>query len=151
MGDVAAVEVVEIPAEATHELRRLVLRGGRADADVDFPEDRADGAFHLGARTADGDLVGVATFAPRDSDHRPGRRAYQLRGMAVHESHQGAGVGRHLLDQAAVRLRDVGAEVLWANGRDTALGFYRRWGMEVVGDGFVNAAGIPHHVVIYDL
>ncbi|MFP5328223.1 MAG: GNAT family N-acetyltransferase [Acidimicrobiia bacterium] len=151
MGDVAAVEVVEIPAEATHDLRRAVLRGGRADADVDFPEDRVEGAFHLGGWTSDGELVGVATFSPRDTEHRPGRRAYQLRGMAVLESHQGAGVGRQLLDVAAARLREAGAEVLWANGRDTALGFYRRWGMDVVGDGFVNPAGIPHHVVIYDL
>ena len=149
--EVTAIEVVEIPAEATHDLRRQVLRGGRADSDVDFPEDRAPGAFHLGAKAPGGELVGVATFSPQVTDHRPGKAAFQLRGMAVVESQQGAGIGRRLLDVAVARLRSGGAEVLWANGRDSALGFYERWGMEVVGDGFATATGIPHHVVIYDL
>ena len=150
MPEVTAIEVVEVPAEATHALRREVLRGGNPDSDVNFPEDHVAGAFHLGARAGDGTLLGVASFSPRDTDHRPGRSAYQLRGMAVVEAQQGLGVGRRLLGEAADRLRKLGVEVLWANGRDSALGFYERWGMEVVGDGFVNPAGIPHHVVVYD-
>lgn len=151
MPEVTDIAVVEVPAEATHELRREVLRSGRPDADVNFPEDHVAGAFHLGARASDGTLLGVASFSPRDAEHEPGRRAYQLRGMAVLEAHQGLGVGRRLLDEAVARLRNAGAEVLWANGRDSALGFYERWGMRVVGDGFVNPAGIPHHVVVFDL
>ena len=140
-----------MPAAVTHELRRVVLRGGDPTSDVDFPQDRVEGAFHLGARSVDGTLVGVASFSPQATEHRPDRTAYQLRGMAVLESQQGLGVGRRLLDEAARRLRDRGVQVLWANGRDSALGFYEHWGMEVVGDGFVNPAGIPHHVVVYDL
>jgi hypothetical protein len=41
--------------------------------------------------------------------------------------------------------------VLWANARDTALGFYVSYGMHVVGDGFVATPGLPHHVVVLDL
>jgi GNAT superfamily N-acetyltransferase len=148
--EVSAIEVVELPAEATHALRREVLRRGRPDQDVNFPEDHLDAAFHLGARGNDGSLLGVASFSPNETEHRAGKVAYQLRGMAVLDEYQGFGIGRRLLDEAAARLRERGVEVLWANGRDSALGFYERWGMEVVGDVFVTPSGIPHHVVVYD-
>ena len=83
---------------------------------------------------------------------REGRRAAQLRGMAVDTAHQGRGIGRQLLDAAMERLRNAGFEVLWANARDTALPFYRRVGMEVVGEGFLTSdTKLPHHVVVRDL
>lgn len=151
MPEVSAIEVVEVPPEATHSLRRSVLRKGMPEADVDFAEDHLEGAFHLGARDADGALLGVATFSPQATPHRPGATAYQLRGMAVSEEHQGLGVGRRLLDEAVSRLRERGVAVLWGNGRDSALGFYEQWGMQVVGEGFITPIGIPHHVVIFDL
>ena len=45
--------------------------------------------------------------------------------------------------------RNRGAEVLWANGRDTALGFYERIGFRVDGDGFVDdEMHLEHHVVL---
>ncbi|MGH9034768.1 MAG: GNAT family N-acetyltransferase, partial [Acidimicrobiia bacterium] len=85
--------------------------------------------------------------------HRPGRRGARLRGMATDSAWQGQGLGRHLLEEAVRRLRADGVEVLWANGRDNALGFYRRFGFEVVGAGFLAgpAGDIPHHVVLLDL
>jgi ribosomal protein S18 acetylase RimI-like enzyme len=72
--------------------------------------------------------------------------------MAVDTGHQRSGIGRQLLDVALERLRNAGFEVLWANARDTALPFYRRLGMEVVGDGFLTSdTKLPHHVVLMDL
>jgi predicted GNAT family N-acyltransferase len=44
----------------------------------------------------------------------------------------------------------AGARRLWANGRDTALGFYERFGFRVVGDGIV-LSGLPHHRIELDL
>ena len=146
------VEIVRVEPADTHALRRRVLRGGDPEAVVDVARDHVDGVLHLGARdVATGELVGVASFLPNETAWRPGRRAYQLRWMAVDEGHRGAGVGRALLDHAVPQLREAGAAVLWANGRDTALAFYERCGMHVVGDGFVNDAGVAHHVVITDL
>jgi hypothetical protein len=38
---------------------------------------------------------------------------------------------------------------VWARARDTALGFYRRHGFEVVEPGFVDeATALPHHVIV---
>jgi GNAT superfamily N-acetyltransferase len=145
------VTVVEIAAADTHALRRAVLREGKADADVHFPQDADPASFHLGAM-ADGELVGIATFTPAPTPHREGAVAWQLRGMAVAADQQGRRVGAAIVDAAVARLRDAGAEVLWCNARDTALGFYEKLGFSVYGDGFVTSGtGLPHHAMLIDL
>jgi GNAT superfamily N-acetyltransferase len=117
---------------------------------VSWKEDSLPGAFHLAVR-ADDTVVAAASFAPVATPHRPGTRAWQLRGMAVEPTRQRRGYGVALLDAAVSRLRAAGAQVLWASARDSALEFYERFGMQVVGDGYVAALGLPHHVVILDL
>src|SRR4051794_2701491 len=146
------LNIIEVPTEGTHELRRRVLRDGDPDVDVTFPEDTAAGAFHLAAVDEDERVVGVATFFPSPTPYRPGAKTYQLRGMAVDDGLQGSGVGRTLLEAAAERLRTVGVDAAWANARDTALGFYERLGWKVAGDGFrYGWRSMPHHVVVLDL
>lgn len=144
------MEVVEVDAALTHELRRAVLRGGRPEAEVRYPEDDRPGTFHLAA-VHDGAVVGVSTWSPVPTDRRPGAVAWRLRGMAVDTARQGGGVGAQLLAAAVERLRAAGAEVLWADGRDNALPFYERHGWKVEGEGFVAAGDIPHHAVVLDL
>jgi GNAT superfamily N-acetyltransferase len=145
------VRVVEVPVEVTHELRRLVLRDARPDAEVGYPEDGLAEAFHLAVVDPDERVVAVATWAPSPTDRRPGAAAWRLRGMAVAPTVQGAGVGSMLLDHAVERLTGAGAEVLWADGRDTALGFYERHGWVVEGEGYLSGPEIPHHTVLRDL
>ena len=144
------MRVVHIGPEATHDLRRRVLRQHRPEAVVDFQGDQVEGAFHLGAVDEAGEVVGVVSLFPEPAPHRPERRALRLRGMAVEPSVQGTGVGAALLGAAVAGARERGYEVMWANSRDTALEFYRRRGWEVVGEGF-ESVGLPHHVVVLDL
>ena len=141
----------QVDVADTHDLRRLVLREGQPDADVDYDVDGSADSFHLAALDADGSVIGVATWAPCPTEHRPGARAWRLRGMAVHPDAQGGGVGSALLDAAVERLRGQGVEVLWADGRDAALPFYERHGWSVEGEGFLAANDVPHHVVVLDL
>lgn len=145
--------VVEgIPAGATHPLRRLVLRDGDRRADVAYPEDERPGSFHLGVWEAS-ELIAVASFSPEATPLRPGRRSARLRGMAVRPDRQGHGVGRLLLADGLSRLRAEGYETVWANGRDSALGFYSHLGWIVEGDSFdLTIAGRPiaHHRVVVD-
>ena len=141
-----------MPAEATHDLRRRVLRGGRPDVDVHFPEDELPDAFHPAVLDTGGVVVAVATVSPASTSLRPGAAAWRLRGMAVAPELQGRGAGTLLLDAVVARARAAGAEVLWADGRDSALDFYRRRGWSVEGEGYLTpATGIPHHTVILDL
>jgi GNAT superfamily N-acetyltransferase len=145
------MRVIEVDSTATHDLRRHVLREGKHDAEVVFPEDDVAGAFHLAAVDDGARIVAVASFSPEPTPHRPHARAARLRGMAVEPSWQNRGLGRMLVEAARERLRSEGFEVLWANGRDSTLGFYRRLGWDVAGDGFLTETGIPHHVVLTDL
>jgi GNAT superfamily N-acetyltransferase len=73
--------------------------------------------------------------------------------MAVDPAMQGRGVGGAVLTAAILRLRAVGATLLWASARDRALPFYERFGFTVVeGSGFAPAqTGRPHHIILLDL
>ena len=145
------LQVIEVAAERTLDVRRAVLRNGRPDATVIFPTDGT--GFHLAALDDgdDGTVIGVASFFPSPTPLRPGTVAWQLRGMAVVADRQGEGVGQALLDVAVARLRALDVEVVWADGRDTALSFYEKAGWTVEGDGYVTGIGLPHHTVVLEL
>ncbi|MDQ1445674.1 MAG: hypothetical protein QOI20_2138 [Acidimicrobiaceae bacterium] len=154
------VHVIEVTAADTHSTRRLVLREGRSDSVVAFDGDDDPGAIHLAAVDhIDGDIddirtsiVGVATFFPSPCPPRPNDVAYQLRGMAVLPEYQGRGVGASLLAAGVERVRAAGATLLWANARDSALGFYEGKGWKAEGDGFeYGPARLPHHVALLPL
>lgn len=139
------MRVAEVAAEATHDLRRKVLREGRADAVVTFDEDAHAGTRHLVVLDDNEAVVATATFVP----HAGG--VWQLRGMAVDPAVQGQGVGRLALDAGVALVQAAGGRHLWANGRDTALAFYERCGWIVVGEGFFTPTGLPHHRIERDL
>jgi thiamine transport system ATP-binding protein len=140
------MDVVELTAGETHDVRRRVLREGDPDASVEFPGDDDPVTVHLGIRDAAGTLVAVSTWflAPGPVDPDPSDR--QLRGMAVDDGLRGTGIGAELLAAGVARAFAGGAASTWANARDTALAFYERHGFEVVGDGFVDqVTNLPHH------
>ncbi len=144
-------EIRPIAARDTYDLRRLVLREGDMAADVAFPEDANPDAFHLGAFDGDA-LVGIASFSPALTPHRPAPIAWQLRGMAIAPSHQGAGIGARIIAAAVDRVRANQATVLWCNARDSAANFYKKLGFVTEGEGFATkATGLPHHVMVLDL
>jgi GNAT superfamily N-acetyltransferase len=149
------VSVSEVPLEAVLPLRRAVLRSHRPGLPVVDQEDSVPGTFHLAVVDdgGGGAVVAVATLTPEPCPVRPTAppaMAVRLRGMAVRPDRQGEGLGRLLLDAAVARLRADGVALLWANARDTALGFYQRLGLEAVGDSFL-AQDLPHTVVVMAL
>jgi GNAT superfamily N-acetyltransferase len=140
--------IVELTTEQTHPLRRAVLRNGTPTDDVRFAEDDWPGVIHLGV-IDDEVLVGTSTWIPRPFADEPETDAIQLRGMATAHSHQGTGVGEALLRAGCARAVESNAALVWANARDSALGFYTAHGFVVVGEGFIDATTtqLPHHVV----
>lgn len=146
--------VREVAATMTHDLRRRVLREGVVDPVLTWEGDDDEATLHLAALDDGGTPVAVATLFPAGTALRRGATTWRLRGMAVDPSAQGTGVGRALLDAAVARLRAAGAEAVWADGRDTALGFYERNGWHVEGEGYTVPVGdeaMPHHTVVLDL
>jgi ABC-type nitrate/sulfonate/bicarbonate transport system ATPase subunit/predicted N-acetyltransferase YhbS len=145
--DAGGRRVIELTAEATHGLRRRVLRAGTPSTDVVFADDDSPTTVHLGLVDEQGTLIAISSWAwrpfPADAS---GRRAVQLRGMAVDPAHQRTGAGAILLGAGVERARADGAELVWANARDSALGFYTAHGFETVGAGYLDATtAIPHH------
>lgn len=155
--------VVELDAAVTHPLRASVLRRGTPSSAVVLDGDADADTLHLGVRTADGNVVAVSTWLRRKAPDVIDRSdlqaessapvgpasAVQLRAMATSPDVQGRGIGARLLGAGVERAFAAGADVVWANARDTALGFYRRHGFVVVEPGFVDATtALPHHVVV---
>jgi GNAT superfamily N-acetyltransferase len=142
------IEIREVRVEVVLPLRHTILRAGRPPESAHAKQDSAPRVRHLAAY-AGPQVVGVVSQFPEDTALAPSSPAERFRGMAVDPAWQGRGVGRALMRAVADLAKARGAEVLWANGRDTALGFYTSIGFRVAGDGFVDGEmHLRHHVVI---
>ena len=141
------LRVVDLSAADTHDIRRRVLRDGTPSDDVVFSGDDDPETLHLGLVDRRGTVVAVSSWVPRPfPDGATGGSEVQLRGMAVDPARRGRGTGAVLLAAGLDRATASGADVVWANARDTALAFYLRHGFAIVGDGFVDVTtGLPHH------
>lgn len=135
-----------IQADDVLAIRNEVLRGGRLALDeCRFPNDDAEGTFHLGYFDKD-QLVCIASFHPQNYKEYFGK-AYQLRGMATLESHRGKGCGNQLLNFAVVYMRGQKVNYVWCNARKKAVPFYRNLGFEIVSDEFDVPVIGPHYVL----
>lgn len=70
----------------------------------------------------------------------------RIRQMAVPNNLQGKGIGASLMSFMENIARDKGYRFLTMHARDTAIGFYEKFGYKVKGDQFLEV-GIPHHVM----
>lgn len=136
-----------VAAEQLHDLRRRVLRNNDPAAEVVNAADADPTTRHF-AGFVDGELmVSASFFAGADAG------VYQLRYMATDPRVQGRGYGAAVLAAAERHLASEGATRLWANARDSALGFYRRLGWRVIeGSEHISVeTQIPHTVIEKDL
>jgi thiamine transport system ATP-binding protein len=146
----AELTVVELTAEETHPLRAAVLRNDTPDREVVLAGDDEPATLHLGARDASDRLIAISTWLRRTPPAGHGASGVQLRAMATAPDARGRGVAAAVLAAGVARARAGDpATVVWARARDTALGFYRRYGFEVLEPGFVDeTTGLPHHVIV---
>jgi len=114
------------------------------------PDARDDepSSLHYGGFLADR-LVVSASFFPSAPPMNPSLTTYQLRYMAADFDVQGRGYGALVLQFAEDDLRARGVGQIWANGRDTALGFYRTVGWRSVeGSEHLSAeTDLPHTII----
>jgi GNAT superfamily N-acetyltransferase len=70
--------------------------------------------------------------------------------MAIDYDVQGRGYGTVVVETALDQLRNLGAEQVWANARDTALGFYLATGwLAIAGSEHLSPETQLPHTVIY--
>ena len=70
----------------------------------------------------------------------------QLRQMAVKNNLQGKGIGASIMSFAETISRDRGYRSIIMHARDTAIGFYEKFGYKVKGEPFIEI-NLPHHVM----
>jgi GNAT superfamily N-acetyltransferase len=125
------------------DLRWRILRAGLPRETADFDGDREPGTVHVGAFLPDtGENVGCASFMRRAWQDQP---AWQLRGMAVRDDHQGKGIGARMIAFAEETLsRQHHSNQLWCNARTPATHFYEKLGWQKFGGEFVVPTAGPH-------
>lgn len=93
--------------------------------------DGDDTAEHYGAFLNNA-LVSIASI------YMEGRVA-RLRKFATLEDFQGCGAGTQLISHIVAELEQTDIDTLWCDARTTAVGFYKRFGMQVQGAEFVKS------------
>jgi ribosomal protein S18 acetylase RimI-like enzyme len=73
-------------------------------------------------------------------------RRIRLRQMAVQKNLQGKGIGESIISFAENIARDKGYKILMMHARDTAIGFYEKYGYVVKGEQFIEVK-TNHHVM----
>ena len=70
----------------------------------------------------------------------------KLRQMAVQNNLQGKGIGASLMSFAETLARDKGYRRLMMHARNTAIGFYEKFGYKIKGDEFIEV-NVPHRIM----
>lgn len=134
--------IKEISAEKTYLIRKNILRNG-IDLPFKFIEDFDADTFHLGAYHS-GELVGIATFIKNKMSGFE-QAQYQLRGMATSEKGRGKGLGKQIIKEAKVILKQKKVFFLWCNARKEAVMFYKKLNFTIVGEEFEVVKVGPHY------
>jgi predicted GNAT family N-acyltransferase len=92
----------------------------------------------------DDDMLGCCMLCPVDNN------TLRLRQMAVNNNLQGKGIGASIMSFAENIARDKGYKNMMMHARDTAIGFYEKFGYKVMGDEFIEV-NVPHHVMVKPL
>jgi len=143
---------MEVAVEELYELRLEVLRRGTPSDNVHFQHDNDPATRHLAVRDELGTVIAASTWLPRSFPDRPDVPAVQLRGMAVSAAHRGLGLGAAMIVAGLDHAHRIGAQLVWANARDSALDFYVATGFAIVGEGFrTTDTDLPHHRIVQQL
>jgi len=143
----AKIEVRRVAVEKILDLRHRILRAGLPPESACFEGDEAETTLHFAAFAVEPSghagqhPVGCLSLMLNSFQAEP---AWQLRGMAVDESHQGRGLGRELLKHAEQTVEIGQVLLLWCNARVPAAGFYEKHGWTIVSDVFEIPTAGPH-------
>ena len=139
--------IKQIPSQDTFAVRQPVLRPGKPVDSCIFEGDDLETTTHFGIY-ADDDIKGCVSVFQSASEEFPEENQFQMRGMAVVESHQKKGLGEMLVNEAEKYVQEMHASILWFNARESAIGFYKKMGYKVNGNEF-DIPGVGTHYIMY--
>ena len=125
------------------QLRNQILRQplGLSFTDDELAREKND---ILIAAFDDDVILGCCMLCPVDNN------TLRLRQMAVNNNLQGKGIGASIMSFAENLARDKGYRNMIMHARNTAIGFYEKFGYKVKGAEFIEV-NLPHHVMEKEL
>ncbi|MEY4011156.1 MAG: hypothetical protein RIT22_280 [Bacteroidota bacterium] len=138
--------IQEITATETYPVRHIVLRAGKPIESCRFEGDELPSTHHLGY-FLDNQLIGLASLFESENLLLGGEKSFQIRGMAVLDSHQKKGIGKALIQEAEAFCKKQNTTLIWFNARTSAVGFYKKLGYEIVGAEFEIKEVGPHFLM----
>jgi ribosomal protein S18 acetylase RimI-like enzyme len=120
-------------------LRDRVLRANLPAGGSELRSDRNAGTLHLGAFSGN-ELIGISTIAQEDPTSEQSKNLWRLCGMAVNAYWRGHGIGTALAEKCIDHSKLAGGCMVWCSARESAFGFYRSIGFELVGELYTSAA-----------
>ena len=141
--------IKKIASQETFPVRLPVLRPGKPIESCIFDGDDLPTTIHLGVYDA-GQLAGVVSIFECNSPLFDDKRQFQLRGMAVLDTHQKQGLGEKLVQAAQEYIKERGGGLTWFNAREIAVGFYEKMGYKIIGEPF-NIGDIGPHYVMWKM
>ncbi|MCJ8211710.1 GNAT family N-acetyltransferase [Mucilaginibacter sp. RS28] len=130
------IHIEQITPELTWRLRRDELYPNEMVHQMEMEEDSH--GMHFGA-FRDNQLVAVVSLFRQGQD-------FQFRKFAVRADMQGQKIGEALLTYVTDYARAEGGTRIWCNARDTAFGFYRKYGFTATGNIFIRK-GINYQIM----
>ncbi len=130
------IQIKEILAKQTYELRHPLLRKGQPYDSCQLENDNHPQSIHLGAYSSS-QLVGILSAMPNCCPNYNDQIAFQLRAMAVHPEFQRRKIASQLIQNIVRRLKeDSKVENIWLNARVNANALYLNNGFQAIGSPF---------------
>jgi GNAT superfamily N-acetyltransferase len=141
------VEIVDVALVDTYRLRAEVLGWDPPHCRIDDAAAEHLAIVESGAPIA---VVSHSHWPCPDDATAPARYFWA---MAVDGTRQRRGLGRSLLDALAARARTNGETLMWADARESAVGFYAALGARRSGAApeIDDITGLVNHRVVFDL
>jgi predicted GNAT family N-acyltransferase len=127
--------IQEIKARETFLVRQLVLRQGKPIETCAFDGDNLSTTRHFGYFENE-ILVGVVSVFKNENSLFKIDNQFQIRGMAILESHQKKGIGQKLIFACEEYVKENSGNLIWFNARINATDFYKKMNYDIVGDSF---------------
>src|SRR5690625_2591450 len=140
------LEIKQIQAEDTYDIRHQVLRPDQPFDSIKYESDQFKQSFHLGA-FKEGKLISVASFLAENHPSFDEINQYRLNGMATLEEYRNKGAGTKLLIEGEKILKKKHARLLWCNAKYPVSNYYTGFGLREYGEVFVIDSIGPHKLM----
>ena len=127
------IRIARIPIAEALIFRDQILRANLPAGGSELRSDRNADTLHLCA-LAGNELVGIATIAREDLTCEQSDDVWRLCGMAVDAGWRGQGVGTALAERCIDHAKLAAGRMVWCSARESAFGFYRSIGLELLGE-----------------